>query len=153
MLEYASMRFTFDCATPTTVPTTMVAAATVHTIGLHSPRRGSNVERNTRVNAAKAAALTPVDMKPVTAGGAPSYASGVHIWNGTAEILNANPTSTRPTDSNSIGVALPPWAARRLPIRSSRVLPVTPYVNAIPYRKNALENAPSKKYLKAASVA
>ena len=30
-------------------------------------------------------------------GRAPLYASGVHMWNGTAEILNANPTSSRPS--------------------------------------------------------
>ena len=39
---------------------------------LQSPRSGSNADRNTRTNAANAAALTPVDMNPVTAGGAPS---------------------------------------------------------------------------------
>ncbi len=42
-------------------------------------------ERNTRAKAANAAAFTPVDMKAVTIVGAPSYASGVHMWNGTAE--------------------------------------------------------------------
>src|SRR5512143_1325090 len=112
----------------------------------------SNDVRNTRVNAANAAAFTPVDMKPVTAGGAPSYASGVHMWNGTAATLNANPTNSRPTASSCIGVGDIACAAIRLPTRSSRVLPVSPYVNAMPYRKNALENAPSRKYLSAASV-
>src|SRR5450756_1640205 len=97
MLEYASMRFTFDCATPTTVPSTIVEAATTQRMALQSPRRGSKADRKTRTNAANAAALTPVDMKPVTEGGAPSYASGVHIWNGTAATLNAKPTKRRPT--------------------------------------------------------
>ena len=72
MLEYASMRLTFDCATPTTVPTIIVAAAINHRTSLHCPRSGSNADRKTRTNAANAAAFTPVDMKPVTAGGAPS---------------------------------------------------------------------------------
>ena len=73
------MRFTLDCDTPTTVPTIIVAAATTHTMFPHPARSGSNAERNTRTNAANAAAFTPVDMNPVTAGGAPSYASGVHM--------------------------------------------------------------------------
>src|SRR3569832_1097504 len=106
MLEYASMRRTFDCATPTTVPTIIVAAATPQRIRLQSPRSGSTADRNTRANAANAAALTPVDMKPVTAGGAPSYASGVHMWIGTAATLIAKPTSSKPTASSCIGVGL-----------------------------------------------
>src|SRR4051812_32341158 len=136
MLEYESIRFTFDCATPTTVPTIIVAAAITQITSLHVPRSGSNADRKTRTNAANAAALTPVDMKPVTAGGAPSYASGVHMWNGTADTLNAKPTMTRPSASNCIAVGDAFCADIRLPMRSRRVLPVRPYVNAIPYRKN-----------------
>src|SRR3954469_11259162 len=131
MLEYASIRLTFVCATPTTVPSTMVAAAITQITSLQLPRSGSNAERNTRTNAANAAAFTPVDMNAVTAGGAPSYASGVHMWNGTADTLKANPTSTRPTASSCIGDGAIACAAMRLPIRSSRVLPVNPYVNAM----------------------
>src|SRR5262252_9431644 len=96
MLEYASIRLTLVCATPMTVPAIIVAAAIVQTTTLQYARSGSNAERKTRTKAANAAALTPVDMNPVTAAGAPSYASGVHIWNGTAEILNAKPTSSSP---------------------------------------------------------
>src|SRR5262245_12553993 len=104
MLEYASMRLTFDCDTPTTVPTIIVAAATVHSTTPQCPLSGSKAYRNTRANAANAAAFTPVDMKPVTAGGAPSYASGVHMWNGTAATLNAKPTINSPTATKCIGV-------------------------------------------------
>src|SRR6266705_2454891 len=103
MLEYASIRLRFVCATPTNVPTIIVSMATPQSTGIQSARIGSNAERNTRTNAANAAALTPVDMKPVTAGGAPSYASGVHMWNGTADTLNAKPTNSRPTARNCIG--------------------------------------------------
>src|SRR5689334_7056022 len=153
MLEYASIRLTLVWATPTTVPTIIVAAAIGHSTDPQLARSGSNAERNTRTNAANAAAFTPVDMKPVTEDGAPSYASGVHMWNGTAETLNANPTSSRPSASQCIGDGVSACAAMAWPIRSSRVLPVTPYVNAMPYRKNALAKAPSRKYLNAASVA
>ena len=72
MLEYASMRLTLLCATPTVVPSTIVATASAETIGAHSACMGSKADRNTRMNAAKAAAFTPVDMKPVTSVGAPS---------------------------------------------------------------------------------
>src|SRR5688572_20994830 len=132
MLEYASMRFRLLCATPTTVPRIIVAAATQATSGAQSVLKGSNAERNTRVKAANAATLTPVDMNPVTMAGAPSYASGVHMWNGTAEILKANPTSSSPTASRIIGLSLSACADRNEPTASSLVLPATPYVNAIP---------------------
>ena len=72
MLEYASIRFRLVCATPSTVPTIIVAAATTQSTGAQSVIIGSSAERNTRANAAIAAALTPVDMKPVTTAGAPS---------------------------------------------------------------------------------
>src|SRR3954464_15413036 len=120
------MRLTFDCATPTTVPTIIVAAATTQSASAQVPRSGANAEKNTRTNAANAAALTPVDMKAVTAGGAPSYASGVHMWNGTAATLKAKPTITRPTASICIGVGDAPVPDIRPAIRSSLVLPVRP---------------------------
>ena len=43
------------------------------------------------MRAAKAAALTAADMKAVTTVGAPSYASGVHMWKGTSDTLKAVP--------------------------------------------------------------
>src|SRR6478736_9915955 len=95
MLEYASIRLTLVCATPTTVPRIIVKAAMGQRTLPQLARSGSSADRNTRTNAANAAALTPVDMKAVTDGGAPSYASGVHMWNGTAETLKANPTSSK----------------------------------------------------------
>src|SRR6185295_12800490 len=132
MLEYASIRLTFDWTTPSTVPTIIVAAAISQIASVQLPRNGSNPDRNTRTNAANAAAFTPVDMNAVTAGGAPSYASGVHMWNGTADTLNANPTRISPTARYCIGVGEVAWAAMRPPMRSSRVLPVSPYMKAMP---------------------
>ena len=66
------MRLRLVCATPTTVPTIIVAAAITHSTGAQSRLIGSSADRNTRAKAAIAAAFTPVDMKPVTTGGAPS---------------------------------------------------------------------------------
>ena len=50
----------------------IVAAAIHHSTGAQSAIIGSRPFRNTRTNAATAAALTPVDMKAVTTDGAPS---------------------------------------------------------------------------------
>src|SRR4051794_31026476 len=119
------MRLTFVCATPTTVPTIIVAPATTQTIAPHSERIGSNTARKTRRNAANAAAFTPVDMKPVTAGGAPSYASGGHMRKGTADTLNAKPTKSRPAATRAIGEAARDPASRRA-TWSRRVLAVRP---------------------------
>ena len=45
-----------------------------------------------RTMAPNAAAFTPAAMNPVTGVGAPSYASGAHMWKGTAATLNASAT-------------------------------------------------------------
>ena len=65
------MRLTLVWATPTTVPMTIVAMAMPLRSGVQLARTGSNAVRNTRRNAANAAAFTAVDMKPVTIVGAP----------------------------------------------------------------------------------
>ena len=66
------MRFTLVCTTPTTVPRIIVTAAIAESTGIHCPWSGSSGDRNTRTNAANAAAFTPVDMNAVTMVGAPS---------------------------------------------------------------------------------
>ncbi len=43
-----------------------------HSTGVQSATIGPSADRNTRANAATAAAFTPVDMNPVTTVGAPS---------------------------------------------------------------------------------
>src|SRR5512137_1668594 len=110
MLEYASIRFRFICATPTTVPSTMVTAASPQNTGYQVACSGWNAVAITRTKAANAAAFTPVDMKPDTMVGAPSYASGVHMWNGTADTLNPKPTSSRPS-ATSASTGCPPACA------------------------------------------
>src|SRR5271154_7165643 len=60
----------------------------------------------TRRNSAIAAILADEAKKAVTGVGAPSYTSGVHIWNGTAAHLKAMPTErkTRPTMRPTFGM-------------------------------------------------
>ena len=43
------------------------------------------------------------------------------MWNGTAEILKQNPTSSIPAANSIIGVTCMPSAAIQVPMRSSRV--------------------------------
>src|SRR5439155_4233752 len=95
-LEYASIRLMSDCAIASTEPTSIVAAESPITKGCQSHASGLNAVSNTRMSAANAATFVAADMKAVTAVGAPWYASGAHMWNGTAATLNANPTARSP---------------------------------------------------------
>src|SRR6516165_2224593 len=74
------------------LPTARVSAASAHTAGRQSSRYVGNASVNTRIRAAKPAALVADDMNAVTGVGAPWYTSGVHMWNGTAATLKPNPT-------------------------------------------------------------
>src|SRR5438874_190321 len=127
-----------------TEPTTIDTAARIQMNGVQSHVSGLNAVSNTRISAANAATLVAADMNAVTAVGAPWYASGVHMWNGTAETLNANPTARRPIAANDSGIGpMCPWEARAIAARF--VVWAAPYASAIPSRENAVENAPSRK--------
>ena len=60
-----------DCATASTAPTTMVAAASTQMIGTQFHVRGWNATSSTRISARNAAAFVAADMNPVTGVGAP----------------------------------------------------------------------------------
>src|SRR5262245_51652472 len=130
----------------------MVTAAITDRTGIQWACSGSSGDRKTRTNAPNAAAFTPVDMNAVTIVGAPSYASGVHMWNGTAVILKAKPTASSPTVSSATGLGVAVGYDNAMADSSIRVEPDNKKANATPYRKNVLENAPSRKYLSAASA-
>ena len=86
------------------------------------------VAMNTRPIAANAADLVATDMKVVTNVGAPSYTSGVHMWKGAADALNASPTERNPIPSRSRTLldAPAPLAVVKAAIPRSVVLPVAP---------------------------
>ena len=65
-----------------------------------------------------------MEKKAVAGVGAPSYTSGLHMWNGTAAILYPNPTATITAASSMGSVAFP--AARLRPISAIWVEPVSP---------------------------
>src|SRR5690348_948924 len=123
MLEYASMRLTDSCRPATRFATVMVATASAamtggqpfdHDVELESPK----TTRRTRSIIAKAPAFTTTAMYVVAGVGAPSYASGVHMWNGTALTLNTRPTSTSTPPMITIVGALPSFTAAPMPARS-----------------------------------
>src|SRR3990172_8842527 len=78
----------------------------------HSADCSGKATAITRINAAKPAALEAVDRNPATGVGAPWYTSGAQKWNGTAETLKPNPTSTSPITAaiRTAGMA-PAWKA------------------------------------------
>ncbi len=82
--------------------------------------------------------------------GAPSYASGAHMWNGTAEILNISPTAVVASARKTSG-SHSPRPASAIAISRNRVDPLRPYITENPYTRNPLENAPSSRYFSAAS--
>src|SRR4051812_653972 len=151
-LEYASIRLMSVWDSAITDPTTMLSAASTQMNGVQSHCSGANATLNTRSSAANAATLVAADMYAVTGVGAPWYASGAHVWNGTAATLNANPTASSPAAVRA-SASLPTRAVSDRAIPVMLVVSVAPYTIAMPYRKNAEENAPSRKYFIAPSVA
>src|SRR6185503_4097259 len=110
--EYASMRLMLSWRTAVMLPTVIVMAA-ITTTGLAQPSvpygntSPPSATPNTRIIAATAAALTAAAMNAVTGVGAPSYASGAHMWNGTAATLKPNATTIRNTPATiSAGFAV-----------------------------------------------
>src|SRR3569623_2311522 len=77
-----------------TAPKMIKARLAKITIWRHWSVAGPIASTATRTAIAIAATLGAEAKKAVTGGGAPSYTSGVHMWNGTAEILNASPANT-----------------------------------------------------------
>ncbi len=71
------------------------------------------MQLNTLNRTANPAAFEPTDINAVTGVGAPSYTSGVHIWNGTADTLNPNPTSKSPSPICPIILPVPIGLADR----------------------------------------
>src|SRR6184192_1412178 len=76
-------------------------------------------------------AFDATDRNAVTGVGAPSYVSGAQKWNGTALILNANPTRVRKiATANSGGRS---GREAYAPILLSSVEPDSPKMNDMPY--------------------
>ena len=74
--------------------------------------------------------------------GAPSYTSGVHIWKGTAETLNARPTRINTIANTAPVLSLPSSPA----IKSKLVEPEKPYNKEQPYNNKPDDRALNTKY-------
>src|SRR6266702_112373 len=139
------MRLTSFCLSAPRLPIVIESAASTH---ISIPQRCSITGKPEKVilsKTANAAALGAVDIRPTTGAGAPWYTSGVHTWNGAAETLKPSPTIIIASARKAMrGVALPPSPAA---IAAMLVDPVAPNASATPYRKNAVANEPSRKYL------
>src|SRR3977135_2061721 len=80
--------------------------------------------------ATKPPVFDDTDKNAVIGVGAPSYVSGAHVWNGTADTLNAKPTTENTMPSVTMGFV--PVAAKLAEMSRSTVVPVTPKINDIP---------------------
>src|ERR1700743_3129644 len=124
MLEYASIRFT-ESWRPAIKFATVIATTLTHArIGgqplAHDVQPAPpNDVRSTRSIIANAALFTATAMYVVAGVGAPSYASGVHMWKGTALTLKTRPTSTSASAKIANGLRAPPCASERpIPAKS-----------------------------------
>src|SRR5215472_669597 len=121
------MRLTSRWVTASTLPPIRVRIATAQSTGVQLGVTGCSATTKMRTNPTKAATLVPTDMNAVTEVGAPTYTSGVHAWNGTAETLKQKPTAIRPSPASSSGpkpevvcngcVETKVWMACRLVVR------------------------------------
>src|SRR5262249_16219363 len=107
-------------------------------------RPGALASKMIRSSTANTAAFGAVDIRPTIGAGAPSYTSGVHTWNGAEATLKPSPTNI-----SAIATYARMGAPERRVWRITRILvePVAPNMRATPYRKNAVANEPSRKYL------
>src|SRR5437667_26077 len=103
MLEYARRRVKLFCISAATLPKVIVAIATIAKVEYQSMLTVPNATMNTRNAAANAAILAPAASNALTVVGAPSKASGIHMWKGTTAILTPKPATNitialRPND-------------------------------------------------------
>src|SRR3990172_731347 len=85
------MRLTSSWTSAARFPTTSDAQASAAAATVQISACSGNAVTSTRQVTTNAAALVAAAMNAVTGVGAPSYTSGVHMWNGAAETLNASP--------------------------------------------------------------
>ncbi len=101
MEEYAISRLKLVCPIAASEPSSIEQTETSTINCCHDATRCPNGMPITRRISAIAATFGAVLRNAVTGVGAPSYTSGVHIWNGTAEILNTSPAITKTTPTIS----------------------------------------------------
>src|SRR5919106_2018738 len=89
------------------LPTVIVSVASMANAGRHESATSGNPLNISTRSPTKPPIFDAVERKAATGEGAPSYVSGAQKWNGTAEILNANPTTTKKTARTTMGSSAP----------------------------------------------
>src|SRR3954451_8850021 len=112
------------------LPIVIVSAARTQNMGSHTSCWLKKPTKTSSMIATNPAAFDATERNAVIGVGAPSYVSGAHVWNGTAETLKAKPTTQNTMPSVTIGLVVLPSDA---PMSVSNVVPVTPYSNDMPY--------------------
>src|SRR5215470_10865470 len=89
------------------LPTVMVRTAITDSNGSQVERTETSGPMKMRIRKAMEAAFDATERYAVTVVGAPSYASGAHMWKGAAETLKSRPTavvvSARKTTGSQAG--------------------------------------------------
>ena len=114
------------CASAAKLPTASEAQTSTATVTVQRCSSAGNAVISTRSITASAAVFVAADMNPVTGVGAPSYTSGVHMWNGAAEVLKPKPTSSIASPPTSSASPLRCCVAVAAAICSKPIVPVAP---------------------------
>src|SRR5439155_15334737 len=129
MLEYARRRVKLFCINAATLPKVIVAIATIAKVEYQSTLMVDNPTMNIRNAAANAAIFAPEASSALTVVGAPSNASGIHIWKGTTAILTPKPATKRTIAITAKDLESGVIVAREPAMAWRFVEPVTPKVN------------------------
>src|SRR6266699_1861790 len=147
MLEYARSRVKLFCISAATFPSVIVAIATIAKVEYQSMLTVPNATMNTR----NAAIFAPAASKALTVVGAPSKASGIHMWKGTTAIFTPKPATNITMAIKANGLVSPVRVPRELVIAGRPVDPVIPNVSDIAKTRRADDRADNTKNLTAAS--
>src|SRR3989440_1152448 len=151
MLEYARRRVKLFCMSAATLPKVIVATATIAKVEYQSMLTVPNATMNTRNAAANAAIFAPAASNALTVVGAPSKASGIHMWKGTTAILTPKPATNITIAIRANDLVSPVSVKRELAIAGRLVDPVIPNVSDMAKTSRADDRADITKNFTAAS--
>src|SRR2546428_11821386 len=152
MLEYARRRVKLFCIKAAPLPNVIVAIATIAKVEYQSMLIVDIATMNPRKAAAHAAILAPAAKRALTVVGAPSKASGIHMWNGTTAILTPKPTMNNTIANTPKGRTSGVMLPNVLAIAIKFVEPDIPNTSDIAYTMSADERAERTKNFIAASL-
>src|SRR5256886_11167988 len=149
MLEYARRRVKLFCINAATLPKVIVAIATIANVEYQSMLTVPNATRNARNAAANAAIVCPAASKALTVVGAPSKASGIHMWKGTTAIFTPKPATNITMEIRAKDLVSPVRVPRELVIAGRLVDPVIPNVSDMAKTSRADERSDIKRHFTA----